>query len=100
MEDVAAIYAAGGLTCLQCLAFRQPRPSEAGPTALFRAVGGTLHRGRSLKRFSLVFVMGEDDEDEELWVEAEACAGAFQWHFRNAQARGIFPNAEMESMAI
>lgn len=97
MEDVAAVYAAGGLTRLQCLAFRQPRPSEAGPTALFRAVGGTPHRGRSLTRFSLVFVLGDD---EELWAEAEACAGAFQWHFRNAQARGIFPNAEMESMAI
>lgn len=61
---------------------------------------GTPHRGRSLTHFSLLFMMGEDDDDEEAWAEAEECAGVVQRYFLNAQARGTFPNAKMDLMIV
>lgn len=99
MEDVVAIYAAGGLTRLRSLSFRQPRPSGPYPAASFRAMGGTHHRGVSLAYFYLIFDMGEAIDEEEDWTVAEI-AGAFEWHFGNAEGQGIFPHAEMISIAI
>jgi hypothetical protein len=92
-EALGAIYSTGGLSKLRELSFTWPVFEVDGLRSFFDGVGAAPHKGEALRAIEI----NATTTDEEAYTQLEEDARVFKEELEAAQARGIFPNAELST---
>lgn len=90
MENIGAIYAAGGLSKLETLSLDNPGRTEASIDALIAGAAASQHRGVALFSFSIDVYRFADAEEREAAVRV---CEYWKRQMEGAKQRGVFPNA-------